>query len=49
MIKCKINNVLKKCISKGYDINTAQRYLRMYCKINLSDEVLVKRCKLLKK
>lgn len=45
--QCKINSVLRKCIKKGYDIKVAQRYLKMCCLINLSDEVLIARHKLL--
>jgi len=46
---CKINSVLKKCIEKGYDVKVAQRYLKMRCLINLSNEVLKERHKLLMK
>ena len=44
---CKINNVLKECIKRKYNINTAKRYLKLFCKINLSNEVLIERHKLL--
>lgn len=46
-LNCKINNVLKKCIKRKYNINTAQRYLKLFCKITLSNEVLIARHKLL--
>jgi hypothetical protein len=50
MVKnCKVNSVLKKCIKKRYSIKVAQRYLKIYYMINLSDEVLLKRHKLLMK
>lgn len=49
MKKCKINNVLKECIKRKYNIKVAQRYLKLCYKINLSNEVLKARYKLLLK
>jgi len=47
--ECRINDLILKCIHRNYKIETAQRYLRRYCKINLSNEVLGARHKLLLK